>query len=424
MSYMDLNVNLGEDEIALRENTNKFAREVMRPLSRQLDEMSAEAAIADDSPYWTFMRQAYHLGYHKLCFPEEFGGLGLTPLQTTIVMEELAWGSFGLTLSLNTSLEAVVAMGATDEHRRQFTIPFCECTDGTYIGCWAISEPDHGSDCMVGLPGFRDSSITPQCRAYPDGEGYVIRGQKSAWVSNGTLANNVLLMAQLDPSMGFAGSGMFLFSLDRPGVSKGKPLNKLGCRELNQGEIYFDDVRVPGAALVVGPAAYEFAVEALTSLTLPMVAIWSVGLARAGFEEALDYARIRVQGGKPLVEHANVQDKLFRMFSKVEAARQFARAVFVYNWSNPPEKRVNEYGEAAKIFATQVALDVTNDAIQIFGGNGLSKEYIIEKLFRDARASLICDGSNDTLALSGGHKVASTYPRTNYRMESTKTTAV
>jgi len=123
------------------------------------------------------------------------------------------------------------------------------------------------------------------------------------------------------------------------------------------------------------------------------------------------YARERVQGGKPLVDHPNMQQKLFDMFRKVEAGRQLSRAAFVYNWSNPPEKRLIEYGMAAKTFSTQAALEVTSDAIQILGGNGLSKEYLVEKLFRDARSSLICDGSNDTLSFAGGYKVNCTYPR-------------
>jgi len=142
-----------------------------------------------------------------------------------------------------------------------------------------------------------------------------------------------------------------------------------------------------------------------------MVGTWATGLARAAFEEALTYARERVQGGKTLVEHPTVQQKLFDMFRKVEASRQLCRAAFVYNWSNPPEKRLIEYGIAAKTLATQTSLEVTSDAVQIFGGIGLSKEYLVEKLFRDARETLICDGSNDILSIAGGYKIARTYPR-------------
>ncbi len=412
MNYLDLNMNLSEEDIALKAETNKFAREVMRPVSIELDKMSPEDAIAPNSPFWDFMRKAYELGYHKLPFPEAFGGPGLAPYQIQMIMEELAWGSFGLTLTLNTSLDAAVAMGGTEEHIKNFTIPYCKCADASYIGCWAITEPDHGSDTvMPGYPSFRDPNIKAQCTARLDGNEWVIEGQKSSWVSGGTLAKTILLMCQIDPTMGHAGSGIFIFSLDRPGVSKGAPLNKIGTRDLNQGEIFFDEVRVPKDALIVGPEGYEAALEAHLCLTLPMVGTWATGLARAAFEEALDYARKRVQGGKVLVEHESVQQKLFDMFRKVESSRQLCRAAFIYNWSNPPEKRLIEYAAAAKTYATQVSLEVTSDAIQIFGGIGISKDYLVEKLFRDARTTTICDGSNDILALAGGYTMTHKYPR-------------
>jgi alkylation response protein AidB-like acyl-CoA dehydrogenase len=328
-------------------------------------------------------------------------------------MEELAWGSFGLTLGLNTTLDAIWAFAAgTEKHIKEFTIPYCECRDGSHVGCWAITEPDHGSDTLLtGYPSFRDPNIPAQCQARLDGDEWVITGQKSSWVSGGTIAKSILLMCQVDPSMGHAGSGIFIFSLDRPGVSKGEPLDKIGTRDLNQGEIFFDDVRVPKDALIVPPEAYEAALEGWLSCTLSMVGTWASGLARAAFEEALAYARERVQGGKPLVEHQSVQQKLFDMFRKVEASRQLCRAAFVYNWSNPPEKRVIEYSMAAKTFATQAALEVTSDAIQIHGGIGISKDYLVEKLFRDARTTLICDGSNDILSFAGGYTLAGKYPR-------------
>jgi len=419
MSYFELDLNLSKEDAALKKETHKFAKEVMRPIAMELDPMTPEEVIAPASPLWTFMKKAYELDYHILPFPEDFGGPGLKPIQIQMVMEELAWGSFGLTLMLNTSLDAAVAMGGGEQHINQFTLPYCNCKDGSYIGCWAITEPDHGSDTLVtGYPEFRDPSIGSQCRATLDGEEWVISGQKSSWISGGTIAKTILLMCQIDASKGHAGSGMFLFDLDRPGVSKGKPLDKIGTRELNQGEIFFDNVRVPKSALVVGPEDYEDALAAHLSMTLAMVGTWATGLARAGFDEALGYARNRIQGGKPLVEHKNIQDKLFKMFRQIEASRQLCRAAFVYNWSHPmnPEKRVIEYSMAAKTFATQTALDVTSDAIQIFGGYGISREYIIEKLFRDARTTLICDGSNDTLTVVGGKKIAETYPRQFYKM--------
>ncbi|OPY76816.1 MAG: Acyl-CoA dehydrogenase [Syntrophorhabdus sp. PtaU1.Bin153] len=412
MDYFDLDANLSKQDLALKEAAHKFAETVMRPISIKLDKMSAEEAIAPDSPYWDFMRKAYSLGYHKLAFPEELGGQGLTPFQLALVMEELAWGSFGLTLALHTSFDAVAAIEGGEELMQEFTFPYINCTDGSYIGCWAITEPDHGSDPLAfGLPIFRDPKLRPQCRARLDGDEYVINGQKAAWVSGAPTAKTIFLWCQIDPTKGFAGNGMFVFSLDRPGVSKGKPCEMIGTRELNQGEIYFDDVRVPKKCLVVGPDHYEAAQAVHVAMTTSMVGLWGVGLARAGFEEALKYARVREQGGKLLVDHSFIQAKLFDMFAKIEAARALCRSAVIYNFGMLPEKRVPEYGFAAKTFGTRTALEVCTDAIQILGANGLTPEYLLEKLFRDARVTTICDGSNDSLAIFGGNHLGQTYPR-------------
>jgi alkylation response protein AidB-like acyl-CoA dehydrogenase len=126
-------------------------------------------------------------------------------------------------------------------------------------------------------------------------------------------------------------------------------------------------------------------------------------------DETLEYAKNRVQGGKKLIDYPNVQQKLFHIFSKVETTRLMARAAYIYNQNTTTP--AEEYSNVAKVYGCQSAFDVCNDAIQIFGGNGLTKEYLIEKLFRDSRAMLIEDGSNDTLAIGGGHKLIHTYPR-------------
>jgi len=412
MEYLDLDQNLTKEEVLMKKTANEFARKVMRPIAKELDEMTPEQVIAKDSPFWEFMRKAYDLGYHAMPLPESYGGMGLTSLQQAIINEELAWGSFGLTVALGTAgFPALVAsIVAKDELTEKFIVPFCECTDASFIGCWAITEPDHGSDTLIPHhPAFRDPNIPAQCTATLDGDEYVINGQKAAWVSSGTIATHAALFCQIDPSMGHAGGGILVVPLDLPGVKKGVPLNKIGQRDLNQGEIFFDNVRIPESYLIAGPEAYEAILEGILSITTATMGILSVGLARAAFEEALTYAKNRIQGGKRLVEYPNIQMKLFHMLSKVETSRQISRAAFIYNHNRlaPAE----EYSIIAKVHGTQAAFEVANDAIQIFGGNGLTKEYLVEKLFRDARAALIEDGSNDTLAIAGGHKVINTYPR-------------
>jgi alkylation response protein AidB-like acyl-CoA dehydrogenase len=384
----------------------------MRPIAKKLDEMTPEQVIAKDSPFWEFMRKAYELGYHTILIPESYGGMDLTSKQQAIIFEELAWGSFGLTVALGVA--SFPAFGASlvaeEELIEKFIVPYCECKDASIIGCWGITEPDHGSDTLMPqYPSFSDPNIKAQCRARKDGDEWVISGQKSAWVSCGTVATHCALFCQSDPSMGHAGGMICVVPLDLPGVSKGKPLNKLGQRDLNQGEIFFDNVRIPQSYVIGGADAYEALLEIVLSTTTAFMGYASAGLARAAFEEALEYAKNRVQGGKRLVEFPNIQMKLFHMFSKVELTRYYSRMAYMFNQntSTPAE----EYSIIAKVFGTNSAYEVAHDAIQIFGGNGLTKEYLIEKLYRDARATLIEDGSNDTLAIAGGHKMIHNYPR-------------
>lgn len=412
MDFLDLDLNLSEEDIALKKSAHKFAKEVMRPIAKQLDEMSPEQVIAPESPFWDFMRKAYALGYHAILIPESYGGMDLTAFQQTLVYEELAWGSFGLTVAIAVaSFPAFVScMAPEDELIENIIVPYCECRDASIVGCWGITEPDHGSDTVVPhYPSFRDPNIKGQCKAYKDGDEWVINGQKSAWVSCGTVATHCALYCQIDPSMGFAGGGIAMVPLNLPGVSKGKPLNKLGQRDLNQGEIFFDNVRIPKSYMIAEPDSYEPMLELTLSATTALMGVLSTGCARAAFEEALAYAKQRRQGGRRLMNHPNIRMKLFHMFREVEVARQISRAAYVYNQntSTPAE----EYSIAAKIQGTEACFKVAHEAIQIFGGNGLTKEYLIEKLFRDARAGIIEDGSNDTLAIAGGHKMIEHYPR-------------
>jgi len=413
MDYFDLmNFHLTEDDIAIKKAAHKFAREIMRPVAKQLDTMSAEEVVAPGSPLWGFLKQAYEQGYHCYAFPAEVGGPGLTPLQQHLVAEELGWGSFGLTVLLGVAyfpffLAASSAMITGDmELVDKFVRPYCECKDGSIRGCWAITEPDHGSDVVNA-----DPNVFWSVQARPDGDEWVINGQKSAWVSGGTIANYAALFCGVDPSMGMAGGGVFFCPLDLPGVSKGRPLEKVGQRDLNQGEIYFDNVRIPKKYLLFGPEMFLAAFENTLSGANAFMGVMATGLARAAFEEALTYAKVRVQGGRPIIEHQSVRQRLFEMFAKVETSRAISRNVSLYNGDPRVQAPLLDYASVAKVVCTQNCFDVAHAAVQILGGNGLTREYLTEKLFRDARATLIEDGNNEVLCWNGGKMVAETYPR-------------
>jgi alkylation response protein AidB-like acyl-CoA dehydrogenase/nitroreductase/NAD-dependent dihydropyrimidine dehydrogenase PreA subunit len=289
---------------------------------------------------------------------------------------------------------------------RQFTAD----KEAKMIGCWAITEPDHGSDWILfDGPDSGNPVVAPQVRAVLDGDEYVINGQKSSWVSNGTIATHAALWLTLDPDKAYDAGGIAVIPLDLPGVSRGAPLNKLGQRDLNQGEIFFDNVRIPKYMMVAeDPAMFKtFSTMQLAGANAGMGLVFA-GCAYSALEEALQYAQQRVQGGKTIINHQAVRLRLFDLFTQVEAARSLARRVAVYNsmLADKMQPAALHYSMASKIFCTETATRAASQAIQIFGGVGLSKEYLIEKIYRDARASMIEDGVNDLLALDGAEKLA------------------
>ncbi len=402
--YTDLNFDLTDEQIRIKEETNRFAKEVLRPASLELDKISDPQDVIESKLFYDTMKKGYELGYHTLFLPDTWGGLANDPVETHIILEELAWGSVDFCVGLGVSCfpSFFASMVPTDKLIDEIIVPFCENRDVSIVGCWGITEPDHGSDTLCPFtPDFNNPEISGQVTAKKDGDEWIISGQKSAWVSNGTIATHCLLYLTIDPSMGMSGGGIFIVPLNLPGVKKGRPLDKTGQRALNQGEIFFDNVRIPEEYVLVDQESYTSMLDLTLSTANASMGAMFTGVARAAYEEALDYSKKRIQGGKPLFEHQMIKHKLFNMFTKIEAGRALSRAAINYNFNNTPPKI--EYSIASKVFCTQMAFEVTNDAVQIFGGNGVSREYPVEKFFRDARAGLIEDGANDSLMITGAH---------------------
>ncbi len=400
MPLTDIELGLTEEEKSIRDVTHRFAEEVLRPAGRALDRLPDPAqVIAPDSILWEVFEKYHALEISRLATDNEMDPVAKARLMA-IVNEELSWGDVGLAISLGLCSFHIpwIEQSGVPELIERYCSP-----DRPTIGCWALTEPDHGSD-TVGLtePHFHDPSIKANCVARKDGDDYVISGQKAAWVSNGSIADMIVLFCTVDQNQGFAGGGAFLVPSDLPGVVRPKPLDKIGQRSLNQGEIFFEDVRVPASYMVVGPEFYSLALETMLAHANAAMGQLFVGVARAALEHAIAYSKERIQGGKPIAEHQNVKARLFRMFAKFEAARSLARRVAVFNAANVPQV---EYSIATKVFCTTTAFEVASEAVQIFGGNGLSREYPVEKLLRDARASMIEDGCNEMLSLIGGSRL-------------------
>ena len=406
-TYRELDLNLSPQQQALKEGVHQFAESVLRPTAVALDRLhDPQEVIASDSPLWTVLKAAYGGGFHTALIPTQYGGMGLQGLSLHIALEELGWGSAEFAVSLAVAGFPFASIAATGKQDLidEFVVPFVADRDARLIGCWAITEPAHGSDqFMASTPQFYDPGIPGQVVGRPDGDHYVVNGQKAAWVSNGTIATHALTHLTLDPSKGISGGGVAIIPLDLPGVSKERPLDKMGQRALNQGGITFTDVRIPKRYLLVDTSAYEAVLHQTLALTNGAMGAVFTGVARAAYEAALTYCQTRTQGGKLISEHQLVQKDLFEMFTKVETCRALSRAAMSYNAA--AQVPAIEYAIAAKTYCTQACLEVTDTALQLFGGNGLSKEYPMEKLYRDARASLIEDGSNPVLALVGARRL-------------------
>ena len=365
MGLVELNVDLTEEQKAVRDAARKFVREVWRPAAIELDKLSdPQDVIAEGSVLWDVFRKSHELGYHKMRMPKLFGGAELDSLSAILVGEEMGWAAADLAISVGVSgFPFNLAMLSPDPDVQNMTRRYCEDTEGKMIGCWAITEPEHGSDWgLAGTEFSRDPKVTPTLRAVLDGDEYVLNGQKSAWVSNGTIATHAALFFGIEPCQGMENCGIATIPLDCPGVSRGKPLNKMGQRALNQGEIFFDNVRMPKAnVLVQDPATFKISMEMVLAAANAGMGVTFVGLAQAALDEALQYARERVQGGRVIFEHQNVQLKIFDMFVSVEAARSLARRVSVYNSVTVPPAL--HYSIASKILSTETAFRVASQAI-------------------------------------------------------------
>lgn len=426
-TFLDIG-GLGEDEHLLREQAHRVAVEVLRPAAWALDKMTPVERIAPGSPFFTTMDTLKKLGYHRFFLPPEAGGPPerLSALTQSVVLEELGWGSLGLATAFLVDMLPVQAISnfGSDELKAELMVPWVDDETGAFHGCWAITEPDHGSDFL----GIRDTEAGSYGRAQliaePVDGGWILRGQKSAWVSSGPIATHAAVHAQAGREGDLAHSLFAVVDLDDPGVRRGPPADMLGVRDDPQGEIFFDEVFLPERNVLVPPGPlYPAFADQLLCLTSSVIANVAVGVARAAFEEALQHARTRIQGGGPLARHKNIQLTLYAMFERVETARAYSRAALTYTQANLPGATPEALGasprhaRAAQIYAKRLAYDVAHDALQVFGAQGLHKDSLIEKLFRDTRCLLIEDGTLEVLALDAARDLIDNYEHSTYDLE-------
>jgi alkylation response protein AidB-like acyl-CoA dehydrogenase len=394
-----LEPGLSETEVAIVETAHRYARDVARPAGIVMDRSEPDAILSKDSPYWGAFAKFKELG---LNLREASEGLSIKDAVRLkfLVHEELGWGDLGLGWSFYAAtFPAALAEGFG-------RADLMEIFTYDQVGCWGITEPNHGSDMLD----FTHSLSSPElggvksnCVVVKRGAKLFINGQKSAWVSNGSVATTMSLFCRYDDGSGRPNRGAFLVPLDLPGVKKSEPMRKLGVRSLTDSEIYFDNVELPLSHLVCEGEVYTQTLAGVLINANPGMAVFIVGLARHAFELALQYAKERVQGGRPIFEYQAVKLKLFEMYRKISAARALARHVMMVHADNPAPRF--ELAATAKVTGTQMALEVTNAAFEIFGGNAQTTEYPIEKLLRDARLGTIADGTNDVLSLMAASRL-------------------
>ncbi len=396
-----LEAGLSEEEQAIQDATHRFALEVMRPIGRKLDRMTPEEVVAEGSPLHDYMAQMNAAGILDLGALAEMSNEQKARV-FPLIFEELGWGDSGLAIAtLASSIPAFTAHSTGDpEIIERF---------GSLPGCWLATQPERGSD-VVDMDASEVHETTQQSKgnllARKDGDEYVISGQSSAWVSYAPLAHTAMAYLPCDYGDGFYKEGEqgmhhvgILIPLDLPGVSRGKPLDKIGQRPLPQGEVFFDEVRVPAKyAIATGDAAIPQMMATLTFANMEMAATFT-GVARSAFDLALEYVHERKQGGTAIINHQSVQVRTFDLWQRVEAARGLTQRVFNYNYSDSGPHLLASV--TSKTYVTKTAFEVASEALQLFGGNGLTREYPIEKIMRDARASMIEDGENNILCIKG-----------------------
>ncbi len=393
-----IDFSLDKDQEAMVALARDFGRRQMGDAELAVDRMP-DPVVAFASPeYRDTMAAAFELGIHKLTIPERFGGLGIDPVTAGLVWEELARHGVGFTAGLlaGSVVPALIAFLAPDNAALvdRFVRPFCDDATGAWLTGWGSSEPDVGSDGK----NYDDLAVHHRLRARPVAGGYVLNGEKSAFVSNGGVARAIVVAACVEPAKGLRGSGMFVLDSDVSGVHQATPQDRLGLRALNQAVVSFDDAFVPDDQLLFPPSdEYPALHHAIVTVGNLGTGYLAVGLMRAAYDLALDYARERVQWGRPIIEHQLVAKRLF----DARAAIELSRALL---WKGSCRSRDAFPGDlctslTAKISATNFALEHTVKLAQVLGAYGITREYPLEKLVRDAPLLTIMDGTNDTLLL-------------------------
>jgi acyl-CoA dehydrogenase len=367
--------DLMPEQKALQERARRFSKEVILPVAAQHDR--------DGTFPLDVMKKAHQEGYFTPLVPKKYGGQGLGVLDTCILSEELAAGCMGIYVSIFVSTLALypIIQFGTEDQRERFLRPFCSTFS---IASYCLSEVTGGSD-----------PASMRTTAILDGDHYLLNGAKM-WITNGGYADFYVVFATTDPKKKHKGIISLIVPSNLEGVSHGEPIDKMGQRASNTTSLTFKNVRVPKENLLGGGGeGFKKAMAAL-DVTRPVVAVGSVGLARTALELATQYAMKRIQFGVPIAQHQAIQFMLADMVKDIEAARLL---VWKAAWLADQGIRNSREAAIAKAFAADMAMQVTTNAVQIYGGMGYTKWHPVEKLMRDAKVIQIYEGTAQIMRL-------------------------
>lgn len=367
-----MDFTLSEDTELLRREVRKFAEKEIRPHVMTWDEKKIFPRAV--------MKQLGEMGMMGIIFPESYGGAGMGYIEYAVVVEELSrvCGSVGISIAAHNSLcsNHIYAMG-NEAQKHKYLVPLAS---GQALGAWGLTEPGAGSDAGA-----------QQTMAKKEGSYWILNGTKN-FITHGTEGDIAVVMARTRPGKGTDGISAFILEKGMNGFRPGKQEDKLGLRASDTSELILEDVKVSEDHLLGDEGVgFKQAMKTLDGGRISIGAL-ALGMAQGAFEESVKYAKVRQTFGKPIIEHQAIAHKLAEMQVKVEAAR-----LLIYKAANLKDQGL-PYAKAAsmaKLYASEAGYEVANEAVQIFGGYGYSKDYPVEKYYRDIKLCTIGEGTSE-----------------------------
>lgn len=363
--------NLTDEQSAVQRLAHEFAQNEIVPLAEHYDRTA-------EFP-WPIVKKAYEVGLMNPNIPASYGGPGLTLFEEMLINEELAWGCAGIagSLTINNVATLPILIAGTEQQKKTY---LTRLSHDQQLMAYAVTEPNAGTDVAA-----------IQTKADRVGDEYILNGTKQ-FITNASVANFFIVFAVTDKSAKGKGISAFIVDRDWPGVIPGRKDDKMGQRASNTAQLMFEDVRVPKANLLGKEGdAFKIAMKVF-DCSRPGSGVLAVGVARRALEEAVKYAGERKTFGVPIGQHQAIQFKIADMATRIQASRWLC---WHAAWLVDHGRKSSREASMAKCFAAETAVSVTSEAVQIFGGYGYVKDYVVEKLYRDAKVFQIYEGTSE-----------------------------